>query len=174
MSDSGYIHLYTGDGKGKTTAAVGVTIRALGNGLKTLFVQFMKSMPSGEIEIFHGCGREMITVMREWDGGFIVESAGKKEATMCRDLWEKSLKCLDTKKFDLFVLDEIVVALYYGLLEEEEILRFLKEKPKHLEVILTGRYASDRLVAACDLVTEMRKVKHYFDAGIEARRGIEY
>ncbi len=174
MSDLGYIHLYTGDGKGKTTAAVGVTIRALGNGLKTLFVQFMKSMPSGEIEIFHGCGREMITVMREWDGGFVVDGAGEKEAAMCKDLWKKSLKCLDTKKFDLFVLDEIAVALYYGLLEEEEILRFLKEKPKHLEVILTGRHASDRLVAACDLVTEMRKVKHYFDAGIEARRGIEY
>jgi len=93
---------------------------------------------------------------------------------MSQDLWRKMLEAVETLKPDLLVLDEVAVAIGYGLLNEPEVLGFLKEKPQTLEVVLTGQNASDALMAASDLVTEMKKVKHYYDKGVMARRGIEY
>ena len=170
----GFIQLYTGDGKGKTTAAVGQTLRALGNGLQVVFVQFMKSVPSGEIDMLEKCGGGLIEILREWDDSFIIGNPSEKQIAMSRDLWRKMLKAVETLKPDLLVLDEVAVAIGYGLLNEPEVLGFLKEKPQTLEVVLTGQNASDALMAASDLVTEMKKVKHYYDKGVMARRGIEY
>ena len=170
----GEIQLYTGDGKGKTTAAVGLSLRALGSDLRVLFVQFMKSVPSGEIEMLKKCGGEAIEVLREWDDSFIIGQPSDKQISMCRDLWSKTMERLETFRPDLLVLDEIAVAIQYSLIEEASVLKFLQRKPDWLEVVMTGRDASDRLIAASGLVTEMRKIKHYYDEGVMARKGIEY
>jgi len=170
----GQIQLYTGDGKGKTTAAAGLALRALGNGMRVLFVQFMKSVPSGEVEMLRRCGGGNVEILRRWDDSFIVGRASDKQIAMGRTLWQEVVEKTRTWRPDLLVLDEIVVAIRYGLVEEGEVLAFLAAKPDALEVVLTGRDASEKLMEASTLVTEMRKIKHYYDAGVEARKGIEY
>ncbi|MCF6201087.1 MAG: cob(I)yrinic acid a,c-diamide adenosyltransferase [Hydrogenimonas sp.] len=171
----GYVELYTGDGKGKTTAAAGLTLRALGCGMKVLFVQFMKSRPSGEIEMLEKCGEERFALLREWDGRFVTGDPNKRQIGMCKDLLNRALKSLEEFSPDLLVLDEIVMAISFKMLNEDEVLEFLKKKPEALEVVMTGRGASKRLIEASDLVTEMKMVKHYYyDKGVEARRGIEF
>ncbi len=174
MVKKAQIQLYTGDGKGKTTAAAGLAARAMGQGWRVLFVQFMKNRKSGEIDFLKLCGGENFRLLRNWDGTFILSKPGSEQAKMCGDLWKMSLKALSEERFDMVVFDEIVVALSFGLLEESEILEFLWIKPLTLEVVLTGQGAKERLIEACDLVTEMRKVKHYYDKGLKARKGIEY
>ncbi|BDY13766.1 cob(I)alamin adenosyltransferase/cobinamide ATP-dependent adenosyltransferase [Hydrogenimonas cancrithermarum] len=170
----GYIQLYTGEGKGKTTAAVGQTLRALGNGLKVVFVQFMKSVPSGEITMLERCGGEKIAIFREWDDSFVIGEPSEKQVAMSRGLWSRMVEAMRSMQPDMLVLDEVAVALTYGLLNEQDVLSFLKQKPAKLEIVLTGQNASASLIAASDLVTEMRKVKHYYDRGVMARKGIEY
>ena len=170
----GYIQLYTGSGKGKTTAAVGQALRALGNDLRVIFVQFMKSVPSGEIEMLKVLGSDSITVLREWDDSFIIKRPSNKQIEMSQTLWKRMVESVDTMKPDLLVLDEVAVAIEYGLLEESVVINFLKSKPKELEIVLTGQNASEALMEASDLVTEMKKIKHYFDKGVMARQGIEY
>ncbi|RUM43810.1 MAG: cob(I)yrinic acid a,c-diamide adenosyltransferase [Hydrogenimonas sp.] len=170
----GYIQLYTGEGKGKTTASVGQTLRALGNGLRVVFVQFMKSVPSGEIDMLRQLGDDRIVVLREWDDSFIIKRPSEKQIAMSRSLWQKMVDTVESMQPDLLVLDEVAVAIAYGLLDESEVIDFLKAKPQGLEIVMTGQNASERLMATSHLVTEMRKVKHYFDQGVMARQGIEY
>jgi cob(I)alamin adenosyltransferase len=174
MARQGQVQLYTGDGKGKSTAAAGQALRALGNGWRVLYVQFMKSVPSGEVTMLQTCGGENLTLLRKWDDSFIVGRASDKQIAMGRTLWQEAMEKTRTWRPDLLVLDEIAVAIRYGLVEEGEVLAFLAAKPDPLEVVLTGRDASEKLMEASTLVTEMRKVKHYYDAGVEARKGIEY
>ncbi|WP_201352800.1 cob(I)yrinic acid a,c-diamide adenosyltransferase [Hydrogenimonas urashimensis] len=170
----GQIQLYTGDGKGKTTAAVGLTLRAVGEGMRVLFVQFMKSVPSGEIEMLKRCGGSDVEILRNWDDSFIIGKPSAKQIAMCHDLWKRVRRKIDTFKPDILVLDEIAVAISYGLVDEDTVLEFLKNRPQSLEVVMTGRDASERLIASSTLVTEMRKIKHYYDQGVMARKGIEY
>ncbi len=170
----GYIELYTGDGKGKTTAAAGLALRVLGNGMRVLFVQFLKSAKSGEIEMLKKCGLKNFHLLREWDGSFILTSATPKQKELCENLWHKSLQETLSFKPDLLVLDEVTVAISFSLLNEDEILEFLEKKPPSLEVVMTGRDASEALIKKSDLVTVMEKRKHYYDKGVTARRGIEY
>jgi len=170
----GYIQLYTGEGKGKTTASVGQTLRALGNGLRVVFVQFMKSVPSGEIDMLRQLGDDRIVVLREWDDSFIIKRPSEKQIAMSRSLWQKMVDTVESMQPDLLVLDEVAVAIAYGLLDESEVIDFLEAKPQGLEIVMTGQNASERLMATSHLVTEMRKVKHYFDQGVMARQGIEY
>jgi cob(I)alamin adenosyltransferase len=174
MAREGQIQLYTGEGKGKSTAAAGQALRALGNGWRVLFVQFMKSVPSGEVAMLRTCGGGRLRLLRKWDDSFIIGRASDKQVAMGRALWRESLENVEAWRPDLLVLDEVAVAIRYGLIEEDEVLAFLAAKPDPLEVVLTGRDASEKLVEASTLVTEMRKVKHYYDAGVEARKGIEY
>ncbi len=174
MKFFGKIELYTGEGKGKTTAAAGLTLRMIGNGYNALFVQFMKSRPSAEVVMLESCGKEKFRLMRHWDGSFVTEEPTGSQIAMCRNLWRKFQEELKESDYNLLVLDEVVVAVSYGLIEEEDLLRFLDAKPSDLEVVMTGRGASDALVEASDLVTEMRKIKHYYDRGVMARKGIEY
>ncbi len=170
----GYIQLYTGEGKGKTTASVGQTLRALGNGLRVVFVQFMKSVPSGEIDMLRQLGDDRIVVLREWDDSFIIKHPSEKQIAMSRSLWQKMVDTVESMQPELLVLDEVAVAIAYGLLDESEVIDFLEAKPQGLEIVMTGQNASERLMATSHLVTEMRKVKHYFDQGVMARQGIEY
>lgn len=168
------IQLYTGDGKGKTTAAVGLAARALGHGLRVLFVQFMKNRKSGEIDFLELCGGENFKLLRKWDGTFILSRPSEEQAKMCGDLWRMGLDTLERERYDMVVFDEITVALSFGLLSESSVIEFLRVKPLALEVVLTGQGATKEIVEACDLVSEIRKIKHYYDKGIKARKGVEY
>ena len=174
MGNFGKIELYTGEGKGKTTAAAGLAARMLGNGYRVLFVQFMKSMPSGEVTMLQKCAPKALTLLRNWDGSFIIAEATPAQTELCRTLWHTFEKRLQSVHYDLLVLDEVVVATAYRLIEESTLLAFLEKRPEHLEIVMTGRGASQKLIEASDLVTEMRKIKHYYDKGVMARRGIEY
>lgn len=173
----GLIHIYTGEGKGKTTASVGLAIRAAGQGMKVLFVQFFKedSAPSGEKDIFAGIPgielersncRHPIFTKGATDLAFIKESligtyAGAKKKAA-------------TGAYDMLVLDEVMSAVNGGWVPIDDLLDFLGKRPEGLEVVMTGRSAPVELVAVADYVTEMLKIKHPFDAGVGARRGIEF
>ena len=170
----GMVQLYTGENKGKTTAAAGLALRALGNGMRVLFVQFMKSVFSGEVEMLKRCGGGKIAVLRKWDDSFIIGPPSDNQIALAESLWDETMARMESFAPDLLVLDEIAVALHYGLLKEATVLKFLKERPENLEVVMTGQGASQALIDASDLVTEMCKIKHYYDKGVMARKGIEY
>ncbi len=165
------IHIYTGDGKGKTTAAVGLTLRALGAGKRVAFFQFMKAWPSSEIDMLQNLG---VIVDRSWDGKFITNGEpSPKQKRLVLDQYQRALKIM-RKSFDMIVLDEIVVTTLLGLLQERDILALMEQATTQKEIILTGRGATPKMIDKADLVTEMKKIKHYFDKGVPARKGIEF
>lgn len=173
MAQTGLIHIYYGDGKGKTTAAVGQAVRAAGYGYRVLVFQFLKNNTSSERKLLKQI--EGITCM---DGQFSEKftfQMDEKEKQESRAYCRKMLKKIQeaAKDYDVLFLDEAVCAVNVGFLEEEELLSFLNEKPEHLEVILTGHMLPEKLKDAADYVTEMKKIKHPFDKGIVARKGIE-
>lgn len=171
---SGLIHLYCGDGKGKTTAALGLALRAAGAGKQVVFTQFFKDGSSSEIEplaalpgvrVFHadtvrGFYRNMTATQRE--------QAGKDYTALFRQVTQAA------QEADLLILDEIVSACNRGVVPEKLVTDFLREKPARLEVVLTGRNPSAALLELADYITEMRKLRHPFDRGIGARKGIEF
>jgi len=170
----GYIQVYTGNGKGKTTAALGLAFRAAGYGFKTYFGQFLKGQPCGEILAaqklsplitFEQFGRKkFIKVTEDFEEeDYRLAAAGLKR---CR-------KAMLSGQYRIIVLDEINVALNLGLIREEEIHKFLDKKPEEVEIILTGRYAPESIIQRADLVTEMVCNKHYYEKGVRARKGIE-
>ncbi|BCD68442.1 cob(I)yrinic acid a,c-diamide adenosyltransferase [Nitratiruptor sp. YY09-18] len=162
------IQIYTGDGKGKTTAAIGLAIRAKGAGKHLLFMQFMKGMQTSEIDILTSLG---IEVDREWDGKFIFDKPSKEQLAMAKRQYARAQEALH-KNYDLIVLDEIIVAMHFGLLSEDDLLSLMEQAK--CELVLTGRGATQKLIDKADLVTEMRKIKHYFDRGVQARKGFEF
>jgi cob(I)alamin adenosyltransferase len=172
--DKGYIQIYTGKGKGKTTAAIGQAVRASGFGLRSYIVQFMKEFPYNEHKSLKYLS-ERITVEQFAGDEFVYkkEPPGKKEIDKAhRGLAAAKAKML-SGKYDLIILDEVCVSICFGLFSDEEILTFMKQKPENVELILTGRYCPDKLIDKADLVTEMKEIKHYYQEGIKARRGIE-
>ncbi len=165
------IHLYTGDGKGKTTAAVGATVRAIGNGFKVLFVQFMKDAHTGEIEVFQKFP-DLIKVYR-CSTGFVYEKPKPSQIDFAVECIKDIETLIKRDHYDLIVLDELSVALNTGLISKEQAQKLI-DLAQDAELIITGRNAPEWLIENADLVTEMKKIKHYFDRGIKARRGIEY
>ena len=168
------IHIYTGDGKGKTSAALGLALRALGRGLTVHMVRFIKGkVDYGEAVVAKNLlGFEMVSFGK---GSFIeggsptpedIEQA-RKALDHVRNIFEKD-------GYDIIILDEINVAISLGLIETQDILRLIDLKPDGIELVLTGRGAPNEIVEAADLVTEMKEIKHPFNKGIEARKGIEY
>lgn len=174
--EKGLVHIYTGEGKSKTTAAIGLSVRAAGSGLKVLFVQFFKpgADASGESVILSGAGVEM----KHSDARhphFTGETADSdKVKNSVGELFGYARERVMGGAFDLLVLDEAMAAVNGGWLGLEEMLNFLDERPPGLEVVLTGRNAPMELVRRADYVTEMLKIKHPFDRGIKARRGVEF
>ena len=169
----GLVQVYTGNGKGKTTAALGLTMRALGNDLAVAMVQFMKPdqgsgeyVMSGKLEKFELLPYGLPHLV---DPKNITD--GDRKAA--RDALQKVKEMLYSGKYDVFIIDEINVAMGWKLVDAEEVIRMLKGRPKNVEVILTGRYAPDAIIGFADLVTEMRMVKHPYDKGIGPRKGIE-
>lgn len=169
----GKIQVYTGNGKGKTTAAVGLAVRAAGSGLRVYFGQFMKNNRTGELDSFakldgrvtfeqYGTGNELEAVDQAADAE--AAQAGLEAAQLA----------LGSEAYDVVVLDEANIADHLGYFEPGALVRLMREKPASVELILTGRYASDEILAEADLVTEMREIKHYFATGTPARCGIEF
>lgn len=168
----GYVHIYTGDGKGKTTAAIGLSIRAIGCGMKVFIAQFIKGMKYSEIKILERLSDD-ITVKQYGRGCFIKGKPKEEDVIAAREGLSDAKRHMLSKAYDIVILDEINVADYFGLIETEEIIEFVKQKPVDVELVLTGRRADERLIELADLVTEMKEVKHYYSKGIAAREGIE-
>ena len=170
----GKIHLYCGDGKGKTTAAVGLAVRAAGAGKLVLFTQFFKDGSSSEIPILAGIGNIQV-IHRNTVRGFYSRMTEEERAVAARDYTEHFREiCKMAQNADVLGLDEKVSACNHAVVPEDEVIRFLEGRPGNLEVILTGRNPSHRLLELADYVTRMEKVKHPFDRGLSARKGIEF
>lgn len=174
--ERGLMHIYCGDGKGKTTAAIGLAVRSAGSGKKVLIARFLKNEHSGELNALeHVPGLEVLHLKKSF--GFyksLSEEEKQKCREMYRELWNTATEKAVSGQFDMLVMDEFMAAYRYGMIEKDTALEFLREKPPGLEVVLTGRDPSEELLELADYVSEIRKVKHPFDRGIVARKGIEY
>lgn len=172
---AGLIHIYCGDGKGKTTAATGLAIRACGAGKKVVFAQFLKDGTSSEIRLLKKIGGTEVLYLPSHKGFYntLCEEDKRQTKKEYREFFKNTIERAK-KDCELLVLDEINAACGYGIIAEETILSFLRNKPDGLEVVLTGRNPPESFVRAADYVTEMKKIKHPYDAGIAARVGIEY
>jgi len=170
----GMIQIYTGNGKGKTTAALGLALRALGAGKNICVIQFLKTENTCEFKCIKK-NLPMIKIKCFGSGKFINKNnISQKEKGIARKAFLETKKAFESNKYDLLVLDELNLAIYFRLIELNEIIGLLENKPKKLEVVITGRYAPKELLKKADLVTEMKEKKHYFKKGIKARKGIEY
>ncbi|BBO67614.1 cob(I)alamin adenosyltransferase/cobinamide ATP-dependent adenosyltransferase [Desulfosarcina alkanivorans] len=170
--DRGFVHVYTGDGKGKTSAAVGLAIRALGSGLRVAVAQFMKTPDSGECRILENLdGR--IHLAHFGSGCFIHGVPENQDILRARQGYRAIRQMIDRRRFDLVILDEANMAVCCGLLTVDALLDLIRSKPVDLELVITGRCAHPRIIEAADLVTEMVEVKHYYRQGVKARPGID-
>lgn len=170
----GIVQVYTGNGKGKTTAALGQALRACGHGLKVLVIQFMKGSPSyGEVMIAGAVPG--LTIVQSGLPTFVKKyQPSEEDVRLAAEGMDLAGKAMADGGLDMLVLDEINVAVDYGLVKIEDVVGLVAKRPPAMEVILTGRYAPPEILEIADLVTEMREVRHHYAAGREAREGIEY
>ena len=168
------IQIYTGNGKGKTTAALGVAMRAVGHGLKVIMIQFMK----GKIDYGELTAAQSLR-------GFTIEQYGrpdfvnpehpdKEDIRLAQEGLRRAQEVIACKKYDIVILDEIIVAVSFGLIKVQEVIELITGAPKDMELILTGRYMPPELEQHADLISDIREVKHHFQKGASARKGIEY
>jgi cob(I)alamin adenosyltransferase len=171
--ERGYVQLYTGDGKGKTTASLGLVLRALGQGLRPAVLQFMKADPNwGEIVSLKKLG---VPVQQcGLDHWVRAGKISEEDRAAAAEGFARARALVESGEFDLVVLDELVTAVFFELVPLSGVLELIAARPAAVELVITGRRAPDALVAAADLATEMRPLKHYYDAGVQARPGIEY
>lgn len=173
-SVKGCLHVYCGDGKGKTTASVGLSVRAAGNGMKVLFCQCMKDGSSSEVEMLKKLGITYRCCTKRFGFFWNMTEEQKKEAACAyTGLFEDVTKEASEGGYDLLVIDEFMSAYNHGMIDQKKALDFLLCRPEKLEIVLTGRDPGEEILKLADYVTEMRKVKHPFDEGIPARKGIE-
>ena len=172
----GCIHIYYGNGKGKTTCSVGLAVRAAGCGKKVLFIQFMKTGKSSEISMIESLpGIEVMEAPRMKKFSFKMTDEEKQEMLeQDNAVLEEIKEKVAGGDYDLLVMDESLGSCHKGFLDEGLLIDFLRNKPEHLEVVMTGRHPDDTLIQLADYVTEMHKVKHPYDKGIYARKGIEF
>ena len=170
----GITQVYTGEGKGKTTAAFGLALRAIGRGLKVYVIQFIKGgFDYGELHIVNELPH--IKLAAYGRGQFIEgENPTEEDLRLAREAFEHAKKVVQSKEYDIVVLDEINVAMSLKLLEVGEVLTLIEDKPEKVELVLTGRGAPSAIIEAADLVTEMVEIKHPYNEGVGARKGIEY
>ena len=168
----GYVQVYTGDGKGKTTAALGLTLRAAGAGLKVHICQFMKSGDYSEIKALKKLG-DYVSVVQFGTGQFVRGRPSEEEIAAGRKGLEHLKSIVHGGEYDVVVAEEANVAASCGLFSEDELLSVMETKPDNVELVITGRGATEKVIAKADLVTEMKAIKHYYDAGVSARVGIE-
>jgi len=170
----GLIQVYTGDGKGKTSAAFGLALRAVGRGLKVYVIQFIKGgFDYGELYVVERLPNFKLKAFGR--GKFVTDVPPTKEdVKLAREAFELAKEVVSGGEYDVVVLDEINVALHLKLIGIEEVVDLIRRKPKHVELVLTGRYVPPEIVELADLVTEMREVKHPYTKGVPPRKGIEY
>jgi cob(I)alamin adenosyltransferase len=169
---NGQVQIYTGNGKGKTTAALGLVVRACGAGLKVYFGQFLKGRMCSEIKALRERFPE-VTVVRHGSDKFIKGTPSPEDITAARAGLSELRKAMLSGKYDVVVADELNVVLSLGMIAVEEILDLIKARPPEVELVLTGRDAPEQLILQADLVTEMKEIKHYFNKGVKSRLGIE-
>ena len=168
----GYVHVFTGNGKGKTTAALGLSIRAAGAGLKVFFAQFVKKGEYSEIKALKRFN-DFITVEQFGLGRFTNKRPKPEDIRAAREGLKRIKQIMSTEKYDLIILDEANVAVKLGLITVQDLLTIIISKPHETELVITGRYAPARIMDIADIVTEMKATKHYYQEGVKARIGIE-
>ncbi len=171
--EKGLIIIFTGDGKGKTTASLGVAFRALGHGMKVLMIQFIKgTWRYGELKIMEKVENFKIIPAGK---GFVGPDNIEESKKAAREAWEFAKREIEKADYDLYILDEINYAMGFGFINPSEVKEFLvSKKPKHVHIILTGRGRFKEVEEVADLITEMKKIKHPFDRGIKAIKGIDF
>lgn len=169
----GYIQVYTGNGKGKTTAAFGQALRALGAGFTVFIGQFVKGKMYHENKATARFLKN-ITIKQYGLGCFIVDTPTYKDIEAAQKGLDEMKKIIHSGVYDMVIMDEVNIALYFKLFDVDKIVELMKNKPDQVELILTGRYAPDEIIDLADMVTEMKEVKHYYQKGIQAREGIEF
>lgn len=172
--ERGIVQVYTGDGKGKTSAAFGLALRALGRGLKVYIIQFIKGgFDYGELYIVDKLPNLKLRAFGK--GKFVLEKPPEiDDVKLAEEALALAEEVVKGGEYDVVILDEVNVALNLKLVEVGKVLELIRNKPKHVELVLTGRYAPEEIIAAADLVTEMREIKHPYNKGYQARKGIEY
>jgi cob(I)alamin adenosyltransferase len=174
MTGMGLIQVYTGNGKGKTTASLGLAFRAVGHGFKVCMIGFMKNCPDyGEVKAAQLLpGFKLIQVGRN---EFVnLENPAEIDKKLAQDGWQQAKAAIESGDWDIVILDELNVAMACKLVNTDEVAAFLKAQKRPVEIVLTGRYALDSIVELADLVTEMREIKHPFNSGLKSRPGIDF
>ena len=173
LMKAGLIHVYTGPGKGKTTAALGLGLRAVGNGFKVHMVQFMKGRRYSEIDgIEH---LKKFSVSQHGRDEFVNKKNPEKiDIDMAKEGFSYAKELIKSNDYDMIILDEINVAVDFNLISLEELIKLIKEKPEKLELVLTGRYAKKEIIKIADYVTEMLEIKHPYQKGVQARKGCDF
>ena len=169
---TGKVHVYTGDGKGKTTAALGLSIRAAGAGLRVFIAQFIKADEYSEIKALKRFS-DLITVEQFGLGGFIGGNPSSGDIEAAQKGVARVKEIISSGKYDVVVLDEANIAVKYKLFSEQDLLDIIDAKSENIELVITGRDAAPKIMDKADLVTQMKALKHYFQNGVEARVGIE-
>ncbi|MDQ0150454.1 cob(I)alamin adenosyltransferase [Eubacterium multiforme] len=173
----GFVQIYTGNGKGKTTAAIGQGMRAYGNGLNVIMVQFLKSGETGELKTVDELGSNFQIFRFEKRRGFVWNLSEEEKEEVKKEVkvaYNFILSILEDEKCDVLIIDEVMGVLKNKFLTVEEVLEIINKKPKNVELIMTGRNVPEEILERANLVTEMREVKHYFKEGVKARKGIEF
>lgn len=171
----GIVQIYTGNGKGKTTAALGQAFRALGHNKKVYMLQFMKgSEKYGEIQAAKNFCPDFVIVQSGLETFVSKENPSEEDRHLARIGFEKARMVISKGNYDLVILDEINVAVDFGLLKLEDVISLLDIRPQNLDLVLTGRYCPKELYAYADLVSEIQEIKHHYQIGLDAREGIEY
>jgi len=171
MKADGFVHVYTGNGKGKTTAALGLSLRAVCAGKRVFFGQFVKGMKYSEtkaVEYLPNFEMEQLGL-----NCFIEKEPTQADIDAAQEGLRRIQEVLQSGQYDLVVLDEVNIAIYFKLITVSEVVNLIQSRPNHVEVVCTGRYAPEELIEIADLVTEMKEIKHYYSQGILARKGIE-
>lgn len=179
FAQRGYIQVYTGDGKGKTTASLGLTMRALGRGWNVLIIMFTKGGDNyGELfsfkELNPQFSKQLTIVQAGLNRIIYADNMNDSDELEITNGWELAKEAAKSGKYQLIVLDEANIAIELGLIDLEDMKNFLKNKPSELEIVLTGRHAHPDIIELAHLVSEIRPIKHYWDVGVPARKGIEY
>ena len=168
----GYVQVYTGDGKGKTTAAFGLALRAAGAGLKVFIAQFVKGMRYSELDSIKRFS-DLITLKQYGRGCFINQDPTEEDIKLVRAGLEEVRGILVSGEYQLVIMDEANIAVHYNLFTADDLVALIDVRPDGVELVITGRYARQSVLDKADLVTEMREVKHYYNQGVMAREGIE-
>jgi len=167
-----FVHVYTGNGKGKTTAALGLSVRAALSGKKVFFAQFVKGMEYSELNINQYI--KNIEIRQFGRECFIYKNPAEEDIRAANEGMDVCEKILKGFEYDLVVLDELNIALYYKLIPLERVVKAVKERTPSVEVAITGRCAPEEIIEIADLVTEMKEIKHYYNQGVQARKGVEF